>query len=57
MALPLNKIAVIGAGVIGSGWIIRLLAKNKIVYLYEPKASQHKFLLKEIRRTRKSTKQ
>ena len=31
----IKKIAVIGTGVIGAGWIIRFLAHNKIVYAYD----------------------
>ena len=31
MNSPIKKIAIIGTGVIGAGWTIRLLAKNKIV--------------------------
>ena len=30
-----KKLAVIGTGVIGTGWIIRFLAHNKIVYAYD----------------------
>ena len=31
----INKVAVIGTGVIGVGWIIRCLAHNKIVYAFD----------------------
>ena len=31
----INKIAVIGTGVIGSGWIVRFLAHNKKVIAYD----------------------
>ena len=31
----INKIAVIGAGVIGSGWVVRFLAHNKKVIVYD----------------------
>ena len=31
----INKVAVIGTGVIGTGWIIRFLAHNKTVYAYD----------------------
>ena len=54
MDSPINKIAIIGSGVIGAGWTIRLLAKNKIVYVYDPKTSQRNFLKKEIRRISKN---
>ena len=30
MNSPIKKIAIIGTGVIGAGWTIRLLAKNKV---------------------------
>tara|TARA_Y100000590_G_scaffold351721_1_gene404012 strand:- start:2626 stop:3564 length:939 start_codon:yes stop_codon:yes gene_type:complete len=56
MSLSLNKIAVIGTGVIGSGWVLRMLAKKKIIHLFEPNISQRKFLLNEISRTKKSIK-
>ena len=35
MPTKINKVAVIGTGVIGAGWIIRCLAHNKIVYAYD----------------------
>jgi len=31
----IKNVAVIGAGVIGAGWIIRCLAHNKIVSAYD----------------------
>ena len=31
----INKVAVIGTGVIGTGWIIRCLAHNKTVHAYD----------------------
>ena len=31
----IKKVAVIGTGVIGTGWIIRCLAHNKIVYAFD----------------------
>ena len=31
----IQKIAIIGTGVIGAGWIIRCLAHNKIVYAFD----------------------
>ena len=31
----IKKIAVIGTGVIGAGWIIRFLAHNKIVHAFD----------------------
>jgi len=54
MKSAIKKIAIIGSGVIGAGWTIRLLAKNKIVYVYDPKISQRNFLKEEIRRISKN---
>ena len=31
----IQKVAIVGTGVIGAGWIIRCLAHNKIVYAYD----------------------
>ena len=35
MSTKINKIAVIGTGVIGVGWIIRMLAHNKKVTAFD----------------------
>ena len=43
MKSTIKKIAIIGSGVIGSGWAIRLLAYNKIVNIYDPKKTQQIF--------------
>jgi len=51
-----NNIAVIGTGVIGSGWIIRFLHNGKKIFVYDPSINQKKFLLSEISRTRKILK-
>jgi len=48
-----NNIAVIGTGVIGSGWIIRFLFNKKKVYVYDPNKKQIEFLLSEIKRVKK----
>ena len=56
MPSPINKIAIIGTGVIGSGWTLRWLAKKKEIYVFEPSIKQKKFLLDEIKRTTKSLK-
>ena len=47
----IKKVAVIGTGVIGIGWIIRLLAHNKIVYAFDKDLKLKKNLVKEIKRT------
>ena len=54
METAVKKIAVIGSGVIGAGWTIRFLTKNKIVNIYDPKTTQHNFLIDEINRISKS---
>ena len=47
----IKKVAVIGAGVIGTGWIIRCLAHGKIVHAYDENLKLKKDLLVEIKRT------
>ena len=47
----IKKVAVIGTGVIGTGWIIRYLAHNKIVYAFDKNLKLNKKLLSEIKRT------
>jgi carnitine 3-dehydrogenase len=46
----IKNVAVIGAGVIGTGWIIRFLFNQKIVNVYDPQIKQKKNLLNEIKR-------
>ena len=46
----IKKVAVIGAGVIGTGWIIRCLAHGKIVHAYDKNLKLKKNLLFEIKR-------
>ena len=52
----IKKVAVIGTGVIGTGWIIRCLAHNKIVHAYDKDAKLKKSLIAEIKRTWPSVK-
>ena len=52
----IKKIAVIGTGVIGTGWIIRCLAHNKIVHAYDKDIKLKKNLITEIKRTWPSVK-
>ena len=40
--LNIKKVAVVGTGVIGIGWIIRFLAHNKIVCAYDKNLNQKK---------------
>ena len=47
----INKIAVIGTGVIGTGWIIRMLAHNKKVTAFDLNVKQKVILIKEIKRS------
>jgi carnitine 3-dehydrogenase len=47
----IKKIAVIGTGVIGAGWIIRCLAHNKIVHAFDKDIKLKKNLIAEIKRT------
>ena len=48
--LNIKKVAVIGTGVIGTGWIIRCLAHNKIVYAFDKDLRLKKNLISEIKR-------
>ena len=56
MKSKFNNIAVIGTGVIGSGWIIRFLHNGKKIFVYDLSINQKKFLLSEINRTKKILK-
>ena len=47
----MKKIAVIGTGVIGSGWIIRFLAHDKKVVAYDKDLRLKKKIIAEIKRT------
>ena len=47
----IKNVTVIGAGVIGAGWIIRCLAHNKIVSVYDKDLKLKKNLVLEIKRT------
>tara|TARA_B100000287_G_scaffold425692_1_gene472401 strand:- start:19 stop:960 length:942 start_codon:yes stop_codon:yes gene_type:complete len=47
----IKKVAVIGTGVIGVGWIIRCLAHNKIVYAFDKDLRLKKNLISEIKRS------
>ena len=50
MADNIKKVAVIGMGVIGSGWIIRCLAHNKKVIAYDKDLRLEEKLISEIKR-------
>tara|TARA_B100002052_G_scaffold296454_1_gene324962 strand:+ start:904 stop:1842 length:939 start_codon:yes stop_codon:yes gene_type:complete len=47
----IKKIAVIGTGVIGVGWIIRFLAHNKKVIAYDKNLKLEKKIIKDIKRS------
>jgi len=47
----IKNVAVIGAGVIGAGWIIRSLAHNKQVIAFDKDLKLKKKLITEIKRT------
>ena len=51
-----KTVGIIGTGVIGTGWIIRNLAHNKIVHAYDQNKNLKSYVLKEIKRTSKSIK-
>ena len=46
----ITKVAVIGTGVIGIGWIIRLLAQDIKVFAFDKKLNQKNNLINEIKR-------
>ena len=48
---PIKKVAVIGTGVIGAGWVIRSLAHNKKVVVFDKDLKLKKKLISEIKRT------
>ena len=50
MVKNINKVAVIGTGVIGAGWIIRCLAHNKKVVAFDKDLKLKKKLIAEIKR-------
>ena len=51
MPSNITKVAVVGTGVIGAGWIIRALAHNKKVIAFDKNLKQEKKLIREIKRT------
>ena len=52
MKSSIEKVAVIGTGVIGTGWIIRFLFNKKKINIYDPNTKQKKILIKEIKRVK-----
>ena len=52
MSFYINKIAIIGTGVIGTGWTLRFLANNKEIYVFDSSINQLKFLKNEYNRTK-----
>ena len=51
MKSDIKNVAVIGTGVIGTGWIIRCLAHNKKVVAFDKNLKLKKRLIAEIKRT------
>ena len=51
MSNNINKVTVIGTGVIGAGWVIRCLAHNKKVVAFDKDLKLKKKLVSEIKRT------
>ena len=51
MKSNIKNVAVIGTGVIGTGWIIRCLAHNKKVIAFDKDLKLKKRLVAEIKRT------
>ena len=51
MSSNITKVAVIGTGVIGAGWIIRCLAHNKKVVAFDKDLKLKKKLIADIKRT------
>ena len=56
MTSSINNIAVIGIGVIGTGWIIRFLYNKKKIKVYDQNVEQKNILLKEIKRVEPALK-
>ena len=48
MPSKITKVAVIGTGVIGAGWIIRILAHNKKVIAFDKDLKQEKTSQKKL---------
>ena len=51
MSNNINKVTVIGTGVIGAGWIIRCLVHNKKVVAFDKDLKLKKKIVAEIKRT------
>lgn len=51
MTKKIQNVAVIGTGVIGTGWIVRLLVHGKKVWAYDIDKGQKRKLIKNIHRT------
>jgi len=52
MPTSIKKIAIIGMGVIGTGWSLRFLAHNKEIYVFDPSINQKQFFINEYNRTK-----
>ena len=49
MSSKITKVAIIGTGVIGTGWIIRLLWHNKKIFIFDRDRKQKLKVIKEIK--------
>ena len=52
MKSSIDNIAVIGIGVIGTGWIIRFLYNQKKIKVYDPNIEQKKKFIKRDKKSR-----
>ena len=52
MSSKITKVAIIGTGVIGTGWIIRLLWHNKKIFIFDRDRKQKLKVIKEIKRSK-----
>ena len=52
MSNKITKVAVIGTGVIGTSWIIRLLWHNKKIFIFDRDRKQKLKVIKEIKRSK-----
>ena len=52
MSSKITKVAIIGTGVIGAGWIIRLLWHNKKIFVFDRDKKQKLNVIREIKRSK-----
>jgi len=54
MPSPIDKIAIIGTGVIGAGWTLRLLAKKKEIYPQKKPTKEIEIIAKTLEEDKES---